>query len=878
MNDAHQPQPEVPQLRTLLLTDLCDSVALVERLGDANAAELFKLHDSLVLELQQRWRGRLIDRSDGLLLLFERPIDGLGFALDYSRGLHALGAQRKLELKVRAGLHVGEVLTWRNSDAAVQVGAKPLEVEGLAKPTAARLMTLARPGQILLSAVAESLTHRAARELGERGERLLWKSHGRWRFKGVPTPQEIYEVGEIGNTPLRAPKPTPKAWRDIPLWRRPAALVAEAMLTLTVVAALLFFGRPEPAIAFAERDWIVVGDLRNLTGNATLDASLDQAFRISLEQSRYVNLLSDLKVRDTLGRMKRSPDSKIDRALASEIALRDGARAVILPTVAEVGGRIRVTVEVVDPATQATVYTETQTGRGLESVLASVDTVSGQLRRQLGEAIQSVDQASKPLPQVTTSNLDALRAYALGIDATGNANWKQAEQNFRAALNLDPQFALAYVGIARVLMATSDRAAAVPYFQKALAYKARLPARDQLYLDAYSAELSDSPAALGGWQQLVHLYPDSFAGHGNAFWHLFQANRFADALPHAVAADTAQDPYRSIAIDDIGRIYLVQGKLEQAKAQFTQIALQDKSGPGRRLANVLALQGNYAEAEARLRAIPKSDYANDDMVPRLDLIALKVDQGKWDEVAVELDDALKASRAGNDFTQAQFGFLQLSIQALTQQSGKVLPRLRQWQHAQLQRQERALPGEPYASDRAALILAAAYLAQRLGDDALSARALQVVGPWVEVSADPTLGKLLRIVQAGQYRLRGDYTQALALLAPREDDLLQARVALYHTLQAAGEHRQALAQADWIGAHRGLAYGEASVSQSLQTLNVADTRMADRWAAQALSDLDRAPDARRRLDALFAAWPSAAMPAYLRETVEATLPASKQKTT
>ncbi|MDR6674462.1 putative peptide modification system cyclase [Xanthomonas sp. 1678] len=878
MNDAHQPQPEVPQLRTLLLTDLCDSVALVERLGDANAAELFKLHDSLVLELQQRWRGRLIDRSDGLLLLFERPIDGLGFALDYSRGLHALGAQRKLELKVRAGLHVGEVLTWRNSDAAVQVGAKPLEVEGLAKPTAARLMTLARPGQILLSAVAESLTHRAARELGERGERLLWKSHGRWRFKGVPTPQEIYEVGEIGNTPLRAPKPTPKAWRDIPLWRRPAALVAEAMLTLTVVAALLFFGRPEPAIAFAERDWIVVGDLRNLTGNATLDASLDQAFRISLEQSRYVNLLSDLKVRDTLGRMKRSPDSKIDRALASEIALRDGARAVILPTVAEVGGRIRVTVEVVDPATQATVYTETQTGRGLESVLASVDTVSGQLRRQLGEAIQSVDQASKPLPQVTTSNLDALRAYALGIDATGNANWKQAEQNFRAALNLDPQFALAYVGIARVLMATSDRAAAVPYFQKALAYKARLPARDQLYLDAYSAELSDSPAALGGWQQLVHLYPDSFAGHGNAFWHLFQANRFADALPHAVAADTAQDPYRSIAIDDIGRIYLVQGKLEQAKAQFTQIALQDKSGPGRRLANVLALQGNYAEAEARLRAIPKSDYANDDMVPRLDLIALKVDQGKWDEVAVELDDALKASRAGNDFTQAQFGFLQLSIQALTQQSGKVLPRLRQWQHAQLQRQERALPGEPYASDRAALILAAVYLAQRLGDDALSARALKVVGPWVEVSADPTLGKLLRIVQAGQYRLRGDYAQALALLAPREDDLLQARVALYHTLQAAGEHRQALAQADWIGAHRGLAYGEASVSQSLQTLNVADTRMADRWAAQALSDLDRAPDARRRLDALFAAWPSAAMPAYLRETVEATLPASKQNTT
>ena len=149
-----------PQVRTLLLTDLCDSMLLVERLGDGPAADLFRAHDRLVLELQQRWRGRLIDRSDGLLLLFERPVDGLGFALDYNRGLRELAErpelkQRELKLQARAGLHVGEVLTWQNSEAAVQAGAKPLEVEGLAKPLAGRLMTLARPGQILLSATAE---------------------------------------------------------------------------------------------------------------------------------------------------------------------------------------------------------------------------------------------------------------------------------------------------------------------------------------------------------------------------------------------------------------------------------------------------------------------------------------------------------------------------------------------------------------------------------------------------------------------------------------------------------------------------------------------------------------------------------------------------
>src|SRR5688572_14086474 len=343
MNEAAQRTiADGPQLRTLLLTDLCDSTALVERIGDVAAAELFREHDGLVLQLQQQWRGRLIDRSDGLLLLFERPIDGLGFALDYVRELREMGDARGLTLQARAGLHVGEVLTWRNSDEAVSVGAKPLEVEGLAKPMAARLMAMARPGQILLSAIAEPLAHRAARELGERGQHLLWKSHGRWRFKGVPDGQQIYEVGEPGIAPLRAPPSTPKAWRDIPLWRRPAALVAELALVAGLGVGVWFLTQPQPAIAFGERDWVVVADLRNLTGDKLLDDSLEQAFRISLEQSRYVNVLSDLKARSTLERMQRKPGTLLDRAVASEIALRDGARAVILPTVSEVGGRVRV--------------------------------------------------------------------------------------------------------------------------------------------------------------------------------------------------------------------------------------------------------------------------------------------------------------------------------------------------------------------------------------------------------------------------------------------------------------------------------------------------------------------------------------------------------
>ncbi len=561
---------DTPLLRTLLLTDLCDSTEIVERIGDAASAKLFREHDKLVLELQQRWRGRLIDRSDGLLLLFERPIDGLGFALDYMKALKPLGEVNRIDLRARAGLHVGEVLTWRNSVEAVQQGAKPLEVEGLAKPMAARLMSLARPGQILLSPVAEPLVHRASRELGERGDNLLWKSHGRWKFKGVPGAQEIHEVGEAGTAPLRAPKSGPKAWRDVPFWRRPASLMAEAAVLALVAFGAWFFFKPEPAIAFAERDWVVMGDLRNLTGDPRLDESLEQAFRISLEQSRYVNVLSDLKARETLQRMQKPENTALDRGIASEIALRDGARAVILPTVSEVGGRLRVSAEVVDPHSQATVYAETADGRGIDSALGSVDDVTGALRVKLGEAMASIQRDSQPLPQVTTSNIDALKAYALGQEAFDAGDYIKAKRLFDTAIGLDPAFAMAYLGGLKSLNAQGRSVDGAPYLRKAIALSAKLPARDRLYANAWLARFDNPPGELEAWKKLSEVFPDYFPALMNIGYVLAEQNRFAESLDYAKRAQKAQNPSLAKVLQLIGMNQLNLDRPNEAISAYQQ--------------------------------------------------------------------------------------------------------------------------------------------------------------------------------------------------------------------------------------------------------------------------------------------------------------------
>lgn len=872
MNDTAQPTITAPQVRTLLLTDLCDSTSLVERLGDAPAADLFREHDRLVLELQQRWRGRLIDRSDGLLLLFERPVDGLGFALDYNRGLRELGEVRKLTLLARAGLHVGEVLTWRNSDAAVQAGAKPLEVEGLAKPLAGRLMTLARPGQVLLSATAEPLTRRASRELGERGEHLIWKSYGRWRFKGVPDAQEIHEVGEPGYAPLRAPKQNhAKAWRDIPLWRRPTALAAELFLVLGMGTGVWFITRPQPAIAFNERDWVVVGDLRNLTGQPVLDESLEQAFRISLEQSRYVNVLSDLKVRDTLGLMKRKPDAVLDRATASEIAIRDGARAVILPTVAEVGGRVRVSAEVVDPHSQTTVYAESADGVGALSTLDSIDEVTAELREKLGEAMSAIERDSAPLPQVSTSNLDALKAYTLGLKAHYAGKPKEALSFFDRAVELDPNFALAYLAAGRTHGHIGDVAGIRREFDKANKHRSHLAAREVLTLDAQLARFGPVEPMLERWQQLIAMYPDNHDAHlVLAVEGGLRTNRFEFGLEHARAANAPQYIARGGAIYLQGMLLTGLERIKEAKKTFAQAYRFGFKGTAFDYANAYAVTRDYANAKKILARNTNSGPAVGELRTRLHDMLSALDQGHWkaaqaaaakgSSLASQVEPVLAGAEwRVHDLTTMVFS-RSLPKEQLERRIASELTRVEDGAH-----QTDALA----ANYSELLTISLGYLGSSIDSLANVQQALRTLAKSKDVAGYPLMLQMREVLLAEQDRLSGKPKLALTRLSELEQadgTLIAARVALVRAARDSQEPTLALRQLRWIAHHRGRAYVEWGTEQLLTPVNITETTLAHLEAAELLSQLGRKNEARRELTTFQAAWPEAQLPDYLRQRI------------
>ena len=194
--------------RALLLTDVVDSTQLAQTLGDAEMAQLWTRHDRAARDLLAMHHGREIDKTDGFLLLFENASDAVDYAVAYHAALEHISPL----LRARAGLHVGSVHLHENLPEDVARGAKPLEVEGLAKPLAARVMSLAVGGQTLL-------TTDAVDALGEdHGYRHV--RHGFWRLKGVGDPVELHEIGVQG-APFSPPPDAAKAYRvvrDKDLW------------------------------------------------------------------------------------------------------------------------------------------------------------------------------------------------------------------------------------------------------------------------------------------------------------------------------------------------------------------------------------------------------------------------------------------------------------------------------------------------------------------------------------------------------------------------------------------------------------------------------------------------------------------------------------
>jgi eukaryotic-like serine/threonine-protein kinase len=313
------------------------------------------------------------------------------------------------------------------------------------------------------------------------------------------------------------PQPLPAqavSGSSVPTGRTMLWGTAAFVVTVAVVLAGYFLIR-RPA-KLSAKDTIVLADFANTTGDSVFDDTLKQALTVQLAQSPFLNILSDTRVRGTLKLMGRTPDARVDSETAREICERTGSAAVITASIARLGSQYVVGLNAVNCQSGDALVREQAQAAGKEQVLAALDEAARTLRVQLGESLGSMQRLSTPVEEATTSSFDALKAYSLGMKMHENKGDDEAIPFFRRAVELDPNFAMAYgaLGAAYANIGNYDRS--VENIQKAYDVRERASERERFRIAAYyfSEVTHNLNKKKANCEQWVIAYPQEWRAYG----------------------------------------------------------------------------------------------------------------------------------------------------------------------------------------------------------------------------------------------------------------------------------------------------------------------------------------------------------------------------
>jgi tetratricopeptide (TPR) repeat protein/DNA-binding transcriptional regulator YiaG len=354
---------------------------------------------------------------------------------------------------------------------------------------------------------------------------------------------------------------------------RRAWLAAAAIALLAVTAGGIWLtGRRRTPVSFSARDWVVVADFENETGDPLLDRSLWTAFTASLEQSAHVNVVSRTRMEAALRRMGSKPDARIDERLGREICLRENARLVVSCAVSRFGREYGLGVRLVEPHGGEAVRTYFERVRDQSGILGSLGRIAARLRQDLGESLASIRRTGLSLPQVTTASLPALRAYAEGGHLWRRRQHRDAVRLFESALELDPDFAMAHAALANAYFShvLFEPVKGKEHYDQALARADRISERERLYIQAsYHRGLNHVDEAVRLHRLYLAAYPDDVAAR-QAFGNLLMRNdRLQEAMEQyretARLAPTSADAFVGLA-----SIHRLLGRPEEALAEYAK--------------------------------------------------------------------------------------------------------------------------------------------------------------------------------------------------------------------------------------------------------------------------------------------------------------------
>ena len=358
----------------------------------------------------------------------------------------------------------------------------------------------------------------------------------------------------------------------------PAAM---AILAIGVLLAGGLLWRWLEAPRLSDKDTIVLADFTNTTGEAVFDGALREGLSAQLEQSPFLNLLSDTRIAQTLALMARAQDTQLTPKLAREVCQRTGSAVSIEGSIASLGSQYVLGFKAVDCQNGDLLAEEQVTANGKEQVLKGLGEAATKLRKKLGESLASVEKYDTPLESVTTPSLDALQAYSLGYRAQSVKNDPTAAiLLYQRAISLDPNFAMAYARVGTNYFNLGQTGRAGESTRKAYELRERVSERERFYIASHYEEYfnGDLEAARKIYESWSETYPRDDLPPSNLAGNYFTRGEYDKALSAAQQA-LKLDPGHGSAYASLVVLYIVLNRLDEAKAMAQEAQAHNLSFP-----------------------------------------------------------------------------------------------------------------------------------------------------------------------------------------------------------------------------------------------------------------------------------------------------------
>lgn len=430
----------------------------------------------------------------------------------------------------------------------------------------------------------------------EKDRELRYQSAAELRaeLKRLKRSRDTGQVSAVSVPPLPRPGPA---------WRKPI-FVGAPLLTVALIAGFVLYKQISMP-ALTEKDAVVLSSVVNRTGDTMFDDTLGEALALQLRQSPFLNVVPDQQVQATLRLMSLEPMTPITAEVGREVCQRADAKALLGGTIAMLGSSYVITLSAQDCVRGSVLAEEQGQAPNKEAVLAVMGAAVSRFREKLGESLGSIQRYDAKIEEATTRSLEALKAYSQGLRTRRTNGDFDSVPFFRRAIDLDPEFALAYARLGTVYSNLQQPEEARKMTARAYELRQKVSEVERHYIEAryYTTVAPDVQKALDVYRVWLATYPNDYTALANsALLHKQQGDR-AEAIRKLELA-TQVAPDQPLGWVNLGQTYFEAGDYDNAKRVLTTaLKLQDSTGSRIGLYQIAIYTGDMKLAEEQVAAV-----------------------------------------------------------------------------------------------------------------------------------------------------------------------------------------------------------------------------------------------------------------------------------